>query len=176
MFIHYGPFPARRWTPPCAMELGSCRGAAEPQPCVGARGWNSALPLLPLSAQLLPRFTFPYSKFPPCPVKILHRGCFFLGVLGFSGSNSPLTPSVYFFPLLIIRAPILHPGWSLKGELLPLVLSTAAPSDRGALERWHCSEGGRGLSTGTVGHGSLYCYFKRNPIPNLPETAKLLGA
>lgn len=46
-----------------------------------------------------------------------------------------------FFPLLIIRALIAHPGWSLKGELLPLVLSTSAARDRAALER--CWVGGR---------------------------------
>lgn len=34
-------------------------------------------------------------------------------------------------------------------------------------------EAGRGLCTATSGHGSLSCYFKRNPIPKLPEAASI---
>lgn len=97
MFIHDGPFPARHRPPSCAIELHRCGRATEQQPQVGAAGWDRALPLLPLTAQLLTRFTFPYSKFPPCPVKILHQGSTsFLRVLGFSGSNS-LLALMYFF-------------------------------------------------------------------------------
>lgn len=94
-------------------------------------------------------------------VKILHRGRFFLGVLGSSGSNSL---SLCDFPSAGNQS-VGSAAWLEAGRrAAPFgVEHICSQSQRGALER--CREGGRGLCSGTSGHASLFCYFKRNPIP-----------
>lgn len=81
MFIHCRPFPTSTGHP------------LVPQ----SPEWELSPP--PSHSPITPRIYFSLQQIPTMPRKfrILGGGCFFLGVLGSSGSNSLLSASVCFF-------------------------------------------------------------------------------
>lgn len=139
MFIHHSPLPASPGHP----LVPRSSGAAEPSP---AQGLQLSPP--PFPAQSLPRFTFPYSKFPPCPES---KAPFFPACWDPLALRAPHSLCV-FFPLLIIRAPWLEP----ESRAAPFAAEHICSQGwRGALERLWCREGGRGLCTELVGMGAF---------------------
>lgn len=171
MFIHYGPFPARPWTPPCASELQ--RGCRAP-----ALEHSPSPP--PSHSPITPKICFSLWQIPTVPSKKSFTGDAFC-----QACWDPLAPTAFslpqswfffsFFPSPDNQSTGTAPWLEPERRAAPFgVEHICSQGWRGALERGWCWEGGRGLCSGTGGHGSLLCYFKGNPVPDLPE--ELLGA
>lgn len=158
MFIHHSPLPASPGHP----LVPRSSGAAEPSP---AQGLQLSPP--PFPAQSLPRFTFPYSKFPPCPES---KAPFFPECWDPLALRAPHSLCV-FFPLLIIRAPWLEP----ESRAAPFAAEHICSQGwRGALER--LVQGGRQRAVHrTRGHGSLSSDFKGKPAQTLQEQPSSSG-